>query len=229
MTTPTPQELLTLAEKLDAQVTEWELWRDNPTQAADDTAEKFYRATGIMAPYKSQPLEHANVNEHAERLQRYDEWMHEQKRERYTMLRQVAEAVRALAAAPSAGAGAQEKASPDVPSYGNALCRCGHTSARHMCDHETSDYSCARCDCPAFAADPNHTVPPPPPPDTLDREALVTRIENDVPRYRMTGRYGGEVRCEIIDTIGVGEWVRIADVLTYLRCLRAPTPTGEQK
>jgi hypothetical protein len=34
-----------------------------------------------------------------------------------------------------------------------------------------------------------------------------------IPRYRMTLRYGFEVRCEVIETPGVGEWVRMSDVL----------------
>ena len=48
--------------------------------------------------------------------------------------------------------------------------------------------------------------------DQQPRELLLERLKA-IPRYRMMGRYGGEVRCEIIDTPGVGEWVRISDVL----------------
>ena len=55
--------------------------------------------------------------------------------------------------------------------------------------------------------------------DTLRR--LAERLANDVPRYRMTGRYGGEVRCEVITTTGVGEWVRISDVLQVVEAALA--------
>lgn len=50
--------------------------------------------------------------------------------------------------------GGETREDVDIPRYGNGLCACGHTSARHACDHESGDSSCTKCECPYFVHPP---------------------------------------------------------------------------
>jgi hypothetical protein len=78
-----------LVEKFRAQLDEWDLWQANPTEAFEQMAARFYRDTGLLAPGKSLPLEASAIEDAAMRLQRYNEWVIEQRRARHLMLREI--------------------------------------------------------------------------------------------------------------------------------------------
>lgn len=137
--------------------------------------------------------------------------------------------VRALAAAPSAGAGAQEA----VPGS-DVLCE---SCARVFCPHEDRLHF-DKDGCPSCEEPETEPMPPTPPHDTLDRDALVK--ENETLREVLTDlralwRLGCSHSSGQTYNAVYNEWhtsegrrmdVRVAAALARLR---APTPTGETR
>lgn len=66
-------------------------WRDNPSAAYDDAADRFYAATGMMAPGKSQPFEMCGIRSDEERRKAFDEWSEMWHRQRETAIRESAD------------------------------------------------------------------------------------------------------------------------------------------